>query len=208
MIIQMIVKDNLLACLNTSNPAMQSKCQSFKVFFFPLPFRSNVLETSDENYLKRCSFDRDNARYCPIFRLGDMVRWTGYDFQDIAVKVNHMSKLTRLIWTRHHFCLLCQSFGWFLKCSSCVEEKSRFLALGYAGSMFSTMLPSHPWYIKWSLISRLYNGPQKDVLIPNFVLSLQMARLLHFFKGWFTGGRGFWAARSPTFLPSETLAEQ
>lgn len=48
--------------------------------------KSNVLETSDENYLKRCSFDRDNARYCPIFRLGDMVRWTGYDFQDIAVK--------------------------------------------------------------------------------------------------------------------------
>ncbi|XP_075876284.1 P2X purinoceptor 5 isoform X2 [Nelusetta ayraudi] len=48
--------------------------------------KSNVLETSDETYLKRCSFDRDNGRYCPIFRLGDVVRWTGYDFQDIAVK--------------------------------------------------------------------------------------------------------------------------
>lgn len=154
-----------------------------KFFFFQLPFRSNVLETSDETYLKRCSFDRDNGRYCPIFRLGDVVSWTGYDFQDIAVKVNHLSKLTRLIWTRHHFCSLCQSFGWFLKCSSCVEEKSRFIALGDAGSMFPTMLPSHPWYIKWSLISHLYNGPQKDVLIPNFVLSLQMARprLAHLF---------------------------
>lgn len=53
-----------------------------------------MLETADETYLKRCSFDRDNGRYCPIFRLGDVVRWTGYDFQDIAVKVNHMSKLT------------------------------------------------------------------------------------------------------------------
>lgn len=34
MIIQMIVKDNLLACLNMSNPAMQSKCLKFQSFFF------------------------------------------------------------------------------------------------------------------------------------------------------------------------------
>lgn len=92
--------------------------------FFQLSFRSNVLETSDETYLKRCSFDTDNGRYCPIFRLGDVVRWTGYDFQDIAVKVNHMSKLTCLVSICHHICSLCQSFCWFLKCSACVGEKS------------------------------------------------------------------------------------
>ncbi|XP_071316716.1 P2X purinoceptor 5 isoform X2 [Trachinotus anak] len=48
--------------------------------------KSNVLETSDDNYLKRCSYDRENHPYCPIFRLGDLVSWTGHHFQDMAVK--------------------------------------------------------------------------------------------------------------------------
>ncbi|XP_034745229.1 P2X purinoceptor 5 isoform X2 [Etheostoma cragini] len=48
--------------------------------------KSNVLETSDDSYLKRCSYDRENHLYCPIFRLGDLVSWTGYDFQDMAAK--------------------------------------------------------------------------------------------------------------------------
>lgn len=49
--------------------------------------RSNVLETSDESYLKRCSFDKEKDMYCPIFRLGELIRWSGYDFQDMAAKV-------------------------------------------------------------------------------------------------------------------------
>ncbi|XP_068600286.1 P2X purinoceptor 5 [Brachionichthys hirsutus] len=48
--------------------------------------KSNVLETSDDSYLKRCSYDRENDLYCPIFRLGELVRWTGSDFQEMAVK--------------------------------------------------------------------------------------------------------------------------
>ncbi|XP_031166862.1 P2X purinoceptor 5 isoform X1 [Sander lucioperca] len=48
--------------------------------------KSNVLETSDDSYLKRCSYDRENHLYCPIFRLGDLVSWTGYDFQGMAAK--------------------------------------------------------------------------------------------------------------------------
>ncbi|XP_008300066.1 P2X purinoceptor 5 [Stegastes partitus] len=48
--------------------------------------KSNVLETSDENYLKRCSYDKENHPYCPIFRLADIVSSTGNDFQDMAVK--------------------------------------------------------------------------------------------------------------------------
>ncbi|XP_026184795.1 P2X purinoceptor 5 isoform X2 [Mastacembelus armatus] len=47
---------------------------------------SNVLETSDDSYLKSCSYDRENHPYCPIFRLGDLVSWAGHDFQDMAVK--------------------------------------------------------------------------------------------------------------------------
>ncbi|XP_070699453.1 P2X purinoceptor 5 [Pempheris klunzingeri] len=48
--------------------------------------KSNVLETSDDSYLKRCSFDREDHLYCPIFRVGDLVSWTGHDFQDMAVR--------------------------------------------------------------------------------------------------------------------------
>nr|XP_020505614.1 P2X purinoceptor 5-like isoform X2 [Labrus bergylta] len=48
--------------------------------------KSNILETSDDSYLKRCSYDRVHNPYCPIFRLGELVGWTGYDFQDMAAK--------------------------------------------------------------------------------------------------------------------------
>lgn len=50
-------------------------------------FRSNVLETSNDSYLKSCTYDSQDDVYCPIFRLGDLVSWTGYDFQDMAAKV-------------------------------------------------------------------------------------------------------------------------
>ncbi|XP_075871288.1 P2X purinoceptor 5-like isoform X2 [Nelusetta ayraudi] len=46
--------------------------------------KSNVLETTDENYLKGCRYDEESAPYCPIFRLGDIVRGTGYRFQDMS----------------------------------------------------------------------------------------------------------------------------
>lgn len=49
--------------------------------------RSNVLETTDENYLKGCRYDEESAPYCPIFRLGDIVRRTGYRFQDMSTVV-------------------------------------------------------------------------------------------------------------------------
>ncbi|XP_020505612.2 P2X purinoceptor 5 isoform X1 [Labrus bergylta] len=48
--------------------------------------KSNILETSDDSYLKRCSYERVHNPYCPIFRLGELVGWTGYDFQDMAAK--------------------------------------------------------------------------------------------------------------------------
>nr|XP_040036052.1 P2X purinoceptor 5 isoform X2 [Gasterosteus aculeatus aculeatus] len=48
--------------------------------------KSNVLETSNDSYLKSCTYDSQDDVYCPIFRLGDLVSWTGYDFQDMAAK--------------------------------------------------------------------------------------------------------------------------
>ncbi|XP_061904204.1 P2X purinoceptor 5 isoform X2 [Entelurus aequoreus] len=48
--------------------------------------KSNVLDTSDDSYLKTCSYDPVTHPYCPIFRLGDLVKWTGNYFQDMAAK--------------------------------------------------------------------------------------------------------------------------
>uniref|UniRef100_A0AAX7TW45 P2X purinoceptor n=1 Tax=Astatotilapia calliptera TaxID=8154 RepID=A0AAX7TW45_ASTCA len=48
--------------------------------------KANVLETSDESYLKRCFYEKENHPYCPIFRLRDLVSSAGHDFQEMAVK--------------------------------------------------------------------------------------------------------------------------
>ncbi|XP_042271152.1 P2X purinoceptor 5-like isoform X1 [Thunnus thynnus] len=46
--------------------------------------KSNVLETSNESYLKKCRYDEKLHPYCPIFRLGDITRRAGHNFQDMA----------------------------------------------------------------------------------------------------------------------------
>lgn len=55
--------------------------------------RSNVLQTTDVNYLRDCRYDEEVAPYCPIFRLGDVVRRTGYKFQDMSSSVRTTSDL-------------------------------------------------------------------------------------------------------------------
>ncbi|CAJ1065822.1 P2X purinoceptor 5-like [Xyrichtys novacula] len=46
--------------------------------------KSNVLETTDGSYLKKCRHDEELHPYCPIFRLRDITRRAGYNFQDMA----------------------------------------------------------------------------------------------------------------------------
>nr|XP_023688871.1 P2X purinoceptor 5-like isoform X3 [Paramormyrops kingsleyae] len=48
--------------------------------------KSNVLDTKNETYLKSCFYDKIANPYCPIFRLGDIVAWSGNDFNRMAVK--------------------------------------------------------------------------------------------------------------------------
>ncbi|XP_030648785.1 P2X purinoceptor 5 [Chanos chanos] len=48
--------------------------------------RSNVLDTTNDSYLKTCTYDKVQHPHCPIFRVGDVVRWTGYSFMDLAVR--------------------------------------------------------------------------------------------------------------------------
>ncbi|XP_028275657.1 P2X purinoceptor 5-like [Parambassis ranga] len=46
--------------------------------------KSNIRETTDESYLKQCQYDEQRLPYCPIFRLGDITRRAGHNFQDMA----------------------------------------------------------------------------------------------------------------------------
>ncbi|KAM9596570.1 P2X purinoceptor 5 isoform 2-T2 [Trichechus inunguis] len=47
--------------------------------------KTNVLDTKNSSFLKTCCFDLNNL-YCPIFRLGSVVRWAGSNFQEMALE--------------------------------------------------------------------------------------------------------------------------
>lgn len=59
---------------------------SFHLLLMRPPPRTNVLDTKDRNFLKSCQFG-PKSPYCPIFRLGSVVNWTGSNFQEIALQV-------------------------------------------------------------------------------------------------------------------------
>ncbi|XP_071620999.1 P2X purinoceptor 5 isoform X6 [Heliangelus exortis] len=45
----------------------------------------NVLATDNKSYLKSCRYSTEHP-YCPIFVLGNIVRWAGSDFQEMALE--------------------------------------------------------------------------------------------------------------------------
>lgn len=45
------------------------------------------MSTITDNYIQKCNFDMVNNTYCPIFRVGDVVRYAQQDFSRIADKV-------------------------------------------------------------------------------------------------------------------------
>ncbi|XP_054065306.1 P2X purinoceptor 5 isoform X3 [Rissa tridactyla] len=47
--------------------------------------KMNVLATNNESYLKSCRYSMEHP-YCPIFLLGNIVRWAGSDFQEMALE--------------------------------------------------------------------------------------------------------------------------
>ncbi|XP_061819112.1 P2X purinoceptor 1 isoform X1 [Nerophis lumbriciformis] len=46
--------------------------------------RSNIVEHVDAAYIRKCLHDRKKAPFCPIFRLGDIIKQSGFNFQTIA----------------------------------------------------------------------------------------------------------------------------
>ncbi|KAI4891798.1 hypothetical protein NFI96_014808 [Prochilodus magdalenae] len=80
---------------HTPSKPLLGKAENFTIYiknFIRFPkfdfSKSNVLSTANKTYLKSCSYDKDHNPYCPIFRVGDIVHWTGHDFQEMAVKAS------------------------------------------------------------------------------------------------------------------------
>ncbi|XP_075907499.1 P2X purinoceptor 3b [Nelusetta ayraudi] len=48
--------------------------------------KGNFLSTITDNYIQKCNFDMVNNTYCPIFRVGDVVRYAQQDFSRLADK--------------------------------------------------------------------------------------------------------------------------
>lgn len=59
--------------------------------------RSNLVEGIDAAYISKCLHDPEDAPLCPIFRLGDIVKLSGFNFETIAKVVS----LLHGIFTHH-----------------------------------------------------------------------------------------------------------
>ncbi|XP_034060003.1 P2X purinoceptor 1 isoform X3 [Gymnodraco acuticeps] len=73
------------------DPPMLMSAENYTLFIknsvtFPLfgVSRSNLVEGIDAGYIRKCLYHPENAPLCPIFRLGDIVKLSGFNFETIA----------------------------------------------------------------------------------------------------------------------------
>ncbi|XP_069003101.1 P2X purinoceptor 1 isoform X2 [Embiotoca jacksoni] len=73
------------------DPPLLMSAENYTLFIknsvtFPLfqVTRSNLVEGVDAHYISKCLHDPKNAPLCPIFRLGDIVKESGFNFETIA----------------------------------------------------------------------------------------------------------------------------
>ncbi|XP_031428270.1 P2X purinoceptor 1 isoform X2 [Clupea harengus] len=76
---------------NIPDPALLLTAENYTLFIknsvtFPQfdVVRSNLVEGVDNNYIKKCLYHPTDDPLCPIFRLGDIVKLSGFDFLHIA----------------------------------------------------------------------------------------------------------------------------
>ncbi|XP_078121454.1 P2X purinoceptor 1 isoform X2 [Sander vitreus] len=77
--------------VNIPDPPMLMSAVNYTLFIknsvtFPLfgVSRSNLVENIDNAYINKCLYDPTDAPLCPIFRLGDIVKLSGFKFETIA----------------------------------------------------------------------------------------------------------------------------
>ncbi|XP_031713440.1 P2X purinoceptor 1 isoform X2 [Anarrhichthys ocellatus] len=73
------------------DPALLMSAENYTLFIknsvtFPIfdVSRSNLVEGIDNNYIRKCLYEPNDAPLCPIFRLGDIVKLSGFNFETIA----------------------------------------------------------------------------------------------------------------------------
>ncbi|CAF98518.1 unnamed protein product, partial [Tetraodon nigroviridis] len=83
------------------NPPLLMSAENYTLFIknsvtFPLfdVTRSNLVEGIDTSYISTCLYDPEDAPLCPIFKLGDIIKLSGFNFETIARVVRHV-----FIWT-------------------------------------------------------------------------------------------------------------
>ncbi|XP_023120567.2 P2X purinoceptor 1 isoform X3 [Amphiprion ocellaris] len=76
---------------NIPDPPLLMSAENYTLFIknsvtFPLfgVTRSNLVEGIDADYISKCLHDPKKAPLCPIFRLGDIVKLSGFSFETIA----------------------------------------------------------------------------------------------------------------------------
>ncbi|XP_022061685.1 P2X purinoceptor 1 isoform X3 [Acanthochromis polyacanthus] len=76
---------------NIPDPPLLMSAENYTLFIknsvtFPLfgVTRSNLVEGIDADYISSCLHDPKKAPLCPIFRLGDIVKLSGFSFETIA----------------------------------------------------------------------------------------------------------------------------
>ncbi|CAN9501592.1 unnamed protein product [Ophioblennius macclurei] len=76
---------------NIPEPPLLMSAENYTLFIknsvtFPLfgVTRSNLVEGIDASYISNCLHDPEKAPLCPIFRLGDIVKLSGFSFETIA----------------------------------------------------------------------------------------------------------------------------
>lgn len=73
------------------DPPLLMSAENYTLFIknsvtFPLfgVTRSNLVEGIDVNYISKCLHEPEKAPLCPIFKLGDIVKLSGFNFETIA----------------------------------------------------------------------------------------------------------------------------
>ena len=49
--------------------------------------RRNIIDNATSNYLASCIYNPKINPYCPVFRIGDIVRWSGSKYDQVAIEV-------------------------------------------------------------------------------------------------------------------------
>lgn len=81
----------VLFCFFPLDKIQHTKMNLFRVLCFIMTkcvFRSNLVEGINYAYIKTCLYHPTDSPLCPIFKLGDIVKLSGFNFKKIAKEVS------------------------------------------------------------------------------------------------------------------------